>query len=191
MSVTPLPTAQGDPLYEGTYTAGHWETEQQSAQAFDAVITATGRFTIYREVSGAYQWLRPGQPHRTPRIDRIIMPTRQLVEEGWTIGPVAVECKRSGIKTGPPIAQLFDYSHAAWQINHTWFMPQWYLLWPLQTVKSTLQSVFAQQRLGGIYIDGQQRLVLHSQSIIAKFTEDQPPDLRMNNTTAGRKTGSR
>lgn len=191
MTVTGLPTPQDQFLHQGAYTAGDWETEQQSTQAFDAAITSTGRFTIYREVSGAYQWLRPGQTHRTPRIDRIIMPTAQLVEEGWTLGPIAVECKRSGIKTGPPIAQLLDYSHAAWQINHTWFMPQWYLLWPLKTVKSTLQSVLSQQRLGGIYLDGQRRIVLHSQSIMAKFAAGTTPDLRMGNATAGRKTGSR
>lgn len=189
-NVTGLPSAYDRFVDEGTITAGNWATEGESTAAFDRAVEATGQFRIYREVEGSYQWLRPDQPFKTPRIDRVLVPTQQLVDHGWTLGPIAVECKRSGAKTGPAIAQLLDYSHAVWRINHTWFMPQWYLLWPIRTVKSTLESVFSQQRLGGIYLDDRARLVIHSRGIVAKF-DGTRPDLRLHNTAAGRKTGSR
>lgn len=189
--LTSLPSGDDRLQLEGAITAGTWATEADSVAAFDAAVEATGRFHVYREVKGSYQWLRPSQEAKTPRVDRVLVPTQRLVEEGWNIGPVAVECKRSGTKTGPPIAQLLDYSHAVWQINHTWFMPQWYLLWPIRTVKSTLESVFSQQRLGGIYLDQRGRLVMHSRGVLAKFNGPASPDLRLHNTVAGRKTGSR
>lgn len=189
--IASLPSGDDRLQLEGAITAGNWGTETESVAAFDDAVEATGRFIVYREVKGSYQWLRPNQEMKTPRIDRILFPTKQLADEGWNLGPVAVECKRSGAKTGPPIAQLLDYSHAVWEINHTWVMPQWYLLWPISTVKSTLESMFSQQRLGGIYLDHRGRLVLHSRSVLAKFDGSNSPDLRLHNTVAGRKTGSR
>lgn len=177
--------------YSGHVTCGGWDTEAESVAAFDRAVDATGRFIVHREVKGKYQWLRPGQEAKTPRIDRILFPTKQLAAEGWNLGPVAVECKRSSYKTGPAIAQLLDYSHAVWEINHTWVMPQWYLLWPIEPAHGTLESLFAQQRLGGSYLDGRGRLVMHSRGPFVKFNGQASPDLRLRNTVAGRKTGSR
>lgn len=177
--------------HEGKRTCGPWTTETESVAAFDQAIANTGMFRTWTEVSGRYQWLRPSQADRTPRIDRILVPEMALIAAGWDIGPIGVECKRSGEKTGPPISQLLDYTRAAWKLNHTWVMPEWYFLWPLQPVKSTLESLFAQQRMGGIYLDYHGHLIIHSRGNIARFNTDGTVEYRQHNTTSGRKTGSR
>lgn len=172
-------------------TCGKWDTEAESVAAFDRYIAALGCFNVYTEVRGRYQFLRPAQALKAPRIDRILFPTPRLVEVGWTFGPVGVECKRSGTKTGPALNQLLDYTHAVWKINHTWFLPEWYFLWPVQPTSGPLESILAQHRAGGIYMDERGRLVVHSRGILAKFTPGVMPDIRAYNGVAGTKTGSR
>jgi hypothetical protein len=178
--------------YHYQLTCGHWETERESAEAFDDLITRTGRFTIHREVKGQYQHLRPGQEERHARIDRILIPDPSLHRYGWTVGPVGVELKRSGVKIGKPVAQLLDYTRAIWEVDYHWVTPLWYFLWPLHQQGGPIESILAQNRCGGIFLD-KSKLVFHStkQLAVADFElntlEVRPP----RNWQHGVKTGSR
>jgi hypothetical protein len=172
-------------------TGGYWKTEQESAQAFDDAIEGLGGlFRVYREVEGRYQHLRPSQKLQTPPIDRILVPTNEIKARGWTLGPIGVEIKASQVKLGPPLCQIIDYSRAAWSINGSWVIPEWYFLWPTNKLSGPLQSVLAGQRCGGIYRDQYQRLVFHSAFVLAKLSSE-AIDCRPDNANHGRKVGSR
>lgn len=143
--------AEPDPsrlVDDGWRTCGLWETEEASCAALDEIVERSGLFTIRREVRGYYLQPRLEQEVKTPRIDRILFPTPRLKDLGWAHGPIGIECKRSGCKTGPPLAQLFDYSRAAWDIAGTVVMPKFFFLWPMHKVHGPLASIMAQNRVG-------------------------------------------
>ena len=180
-----------NPHLDPSTTCGYWQTEPESAQAFDELVEGLGGlFRVYSEVPGRIQHFRPSQNLQTTRIDRILVPTRKLRDEGWVYGPVGVELKRSGTKLGPPLCQLIDYSRAAWNLNGSWVIPEWYFLWPANKFTGPLQSILAGQRCGGAFKDHYGSLVLHSSHILAKLHPNQI-DLRPENATSGRKVGSR
>lgn len=188
----PIAADRQDPrVLDGFKTCGNWLTENESAAAFDERIRNSNLFFNFEEVHGRYLSLRPDQEVKTARIDRVLHPTPALIEAGWDLGPVGVECKRSNVKTGPPINQLIDYSHAMFKLNHTWVVPRWHFLWPMMPVKGPLESVFAHQRIGGIFIDNRNNLAFHSRGTIAVISPPGKLDYRPGNTVAGTKTGSR
>lgn len=179
------------PAVDPSETSGYWQTEQEAAQAFDnAIEDLGGLFRVYKEVEGRYQYFRPAQDLKTPRIDRILVPTTELKLAGWDLGPIGVELKKSGAKLGPPLCQLIDYTHATWNLNGNWVVLEWYFLWPVDKLTGPLQSILAGQRCGGAYRDQYQRLIFHSAFIIAKLIEHDI-DIRPNNLNHGFKVGSR
>lgn len=173
------------------YTTGPWVTEAESVAAFDQAVEDVGMFRSYTEVQGHYVQPRIGQPLCTPRIDRILVPTGELIGQGWHHGPVGVECKRSGEKIGPPIAQMVDYSRAVWEIRRgIWIMVQWVFLWPMDIPHGPIASILAQQRLGNVQTTATERLMFHSgQQLIGRFCRDGTIDIRPG--TSGCKAGSR
>lgn len=180
-----------NPVVDPSTTSGYWQTEQEAAQAFDKTVDDLGGlFRVYKEVEGRYQYFRPTQDLKTPRIDRILVPTTELKLAGWDLGPIGVELKKSDTKLGPPLCQLIDYTHATWNINGNWMVPQWYFLWPVEKLTGPLQSILAGQWCGGVYKDQYHRLIFHSAFIIAKLTADDL-DIRADNTNHGFKVGSR
>lgn len=98
-------------------TVGDYETERHAEEAFDAAVN-TKHWTIHREVQG-----RSNAPNVfsndtvNVRIDRVLVPTPELNELGWWLGPVGVEIKKSGEKIGPPICQIRDYSHCVFRLD--------------------------------------------------------------------------
>lgn len=132
------------------YTCGEWATERESCAAFDELVARTGAFRVYKEVPGRYTQLRPCQELTTPRIDRVLVPTDELLELGWSLGPVGVECKRSNVRLGPPISQCIDYSRAVWRIRGNWMWLDWVFIWPAGGTGGTVASILAQQRIGTV-----------------------------------------
>lgn len=139
------------------YTCGTWATEKESCAAFDALVARaraagpdTAAFRMYKEVHGRYTQLRPCQELATPRIDRVLVPTDELIELGWSLGPIGVECKRSDTRLGPPISQCIDYSRALWKIRGNWMWLDWVFIWPAGGTGGTVASILAQQRIGTI-----------------------------------------
>jgi hypothetical protein len=137
------------------FTQGEWETESEACAALDTLIQSTGLFQIFREVRGHYMAPRLDTKDRAPRLDRVLFPSPQLIERGWTLGPVGVECKRSGEKLGRPIAQMLDYGRAIWNMGDgMWVGLRFMFLWPLDKQHGDIASVMTQNRLGGISTDG-------------------------------------
>ena len=179
------------PRFDPSETSGYYQTETESARAFDELVEGLGGlFRVHKEVEGRYQYFKPAQNLRTPRIDRILIPEPPLKDAGWDLGPVGVELKASSKKLGPLLCQLIDYSKATYRIGTTWIVPEWFFLWPADKFTGPLQSVLAGQRCGGAYKDQYGQLVFHSAFILAKLTA-RNIDVRPGNTNHGHKVGSR
>ena len=130
-------------------TAPTFTTEAETCTAFDDIIAHPGLFTSNADVRGTLLQPRPGQVDKSVRIDRILLPTVQLLDLGWRHGIIGVELKRSGIKIGPAIAQAMDYTRSVFTLAAGYqVVPSMVFLFPLEKQHGPLASVLAQQRIG-------------------------------------------
>jgi hypothetical protein len=130
-------------------TCGDFDTEVKACNAFDWIIGQSELFRVYREVEGRYVGGRPSVEDKQPRIDRILVPTKEVIDAGWKHGPIAVEIKKSGVPLGRVVAQSLDYANAVFQIQpgfHIWC--EWLFIFPLDPPKSDVESIMAQFRIG-------------------------------------------
>lgn len=128
-------------------TTGDFDTEATSVAALLSVL-GNRWFTPYREVPGHYLFARPHTENSQPRADLILRPTRELVTAGWTYGCLGVECKRSGVKLGPLVAQVLDYQAAAFYPDGgTGIVPTLWAMWPAGQIAGPMESVLAQRRI--------------------------------------------
>lgn len=192
-SKTWTPSKHGDIDYSSTITTpGPWAYEDKSEAAFDQLVetAAPGLFRVFKQITGHYVHPRYGTAIKAPRIDRILWPLEALIKQGWDIGPIGVECKRSGEKIGPPISQMLDYSRALWQMpTGTVVHCKWVFLWPLGTVGGPIASIMAQNRLGSAINSWSGRLQLSTGGQNFASFVDGKVDLRP--IRCGDKVGSR
>lgn len=140
-------------------TVGQFKTEAQACAEFDRLIDGDPRFSrIYRECWGHYINPSPYEDDEKPRIDRILIPSRELQRAGWLHGPIGVEIKRSGIKMGRPVAQCIDYLRATFcpdEKSMAGFHMRVGLVFLFPAPKPThdLESIMAQHRVGNCHID--------------------------------------
>jgi hypothetical protein len=97
-------------------TCGDFATEDEAKAAFLAAIKATECFNVYSEVDCWYFGGSVFGDRPTGRIDFILSPKKPLIDRGWTMGMIGVECKKSGHKAGPLICQMIDYSKAVFRL---------------------------------------------------------------------------
>lgn len=109
------------------------------------------KFNIFREVSGRY--FGPHNDYMNDaknnlRIDMVLIPTG-IFEDGYDLGIIGVECKRSGITYGPAISQVIDYHSTIWCIPGNFQVKLNYIfIWPMDVVNGPLASVMVQNRIG-------------------------------------------
>lgn len=118
--------------------------------AVAALLSALGErwFTPYREVPGHYLFTRPHTEPTQPRADLILRPTVEAVRSGWGHGCLGIECKRSGVKLGPLVAQVLDYQAAVFYPDGgTGIVPTLWALWPAGKIHGPMESVLAQRRI--------------------------------------------
>jgi hypothetical protein len=172
-------------------TCGDFASEPEAWEFFDREAERSGAFKIYREVSGTYVQPRPGADTKGARIDRILVPTRKLIEAGWDQGPFGVEGKRSGLKVGKLIAQALDYSRCVWEIQPGFLiMLRWTFVYPIAKPFGDLESVMAQNRIGWASTDKWKPLSFNVGATCAIAIESSG-ELRARSITAGNKTGNR
>ena len=173
-------------------TTGDWRDETASTAALDRVLSELGLWKVYREVSGVLLQPRPYQAaQRGLRIDRLLLPTTRLLDLGWTHGAIGIECKRSGVKIGPPLAQLVDYSRAVWVLpeNGIRVWCDWVFLWSMERQHGPLASFLAQNRIGCARSNGWNRLQLKcGETNLIRITDD---DIQIGAGVVGTKVGSR
>lgn len=180
------------------FFSGRFGTEEEALESFDHIVMGWGAFTMYKEVRGRYIAIRPGRDIKTPRIDRILVPTELGKSQGCTFS-IGVEAKKSGEKLGPAVCQALDYTWAEFEISDgVYLRPDWLGLWPIQKQGGPIASVLAQNRIltispepryGGTGIDlkfntggGANLLRMSNRGVETR------PDLA---GSIGRKTGSR
>ena len=99
-------------------TEGPWSDEASAAAEFDALASVDPRFReIHREVRGAYTLRSPFEHQSSPRIDRILMPSKALLDTKWETGPIGVEIKAPGTKLGVVVSQCLDYLRASFEVR--------------------------------------------------------------------------
>lgn len=132
-------------------TEGPWSTEDEAANGFDAAVASDPRFkpTVYKEARGIYAARSPFEPEKTARIDRILMPSDDLIRADWRTGAIGVEIKAPDQKAGPAIAQCLDYCRAQFEILPGIFINLGFVfLFPMQPEHGTVASIMAQHRIG-------------------------------------------
>lgn len=151
-----VPPPVGDWRDRGIYTDAGYPTEKDSVAALmDILAGLRSCFDVHAEVRGQYLSSRTDAQLARPRVDVFLVPRPMLTAQGWNLGAVAIECKRSGEKLGRPISQMIDYRAAAFRVRDIDIVPRRVLLWPLSPFGGPLASVMAQQGLGCAMHDGQ------------------------------------
>lgn len=171
-------------------TRGPWATEDESTTALDEVLGRLRLFRVFEQVNGQYIQPRSNTPTTSPRIDRVLWPGNRLLQQGWNLGPIGIECKSSDHKIGRPVAQILDYSRALWHLGQGITVSlSWVFLWPFSHSSGPLASVMAQNRIGGAVSYGPEQLLLYFDSgTVTKLTTS---DLRLADVRCGNKVGSR
>lgn len=174
------------------YTDGDWPDEDQAKAELDRRLSLCGLFQSFPEVTGEYTQPRYQAERKDPRIDRLLIPTARLVTAGWRYGVVGVECKKSGMKLGPVVAQCQDYGRAVFKSPRSGISVtcEWVFIWPLEKPRGDIASVMTQNRIGGLWGSGYNLLNFHSAcGSILRVTDAERFDI--GKVTAGRRTGSR
>lgn len=181
---------------EYEYTLGNFANEEYSAAAFDRAAGATGLFEILTEVQGEYMLpkMLTDSGSRRCRIDRILMPTKKLLDSGWPHGPVGVEIEASRMKVGGIICQCLDYHRAVWHLDKRrrgyHIMIEWVAIWPYGGGVCGTGSIMAQHRICGAWGNSWRPFVLASGGRTGlSFHKDGKVDAKGFNS--GAKTGHR
>lgn len=178
-------------LREREFTIGEWATESESAMAFDKAVPAD-LFKVHCEVRGTLMSPRPAQADRSMRIDRVLVPTEQLLSLGWQFGIIGCELKRSGEKIGPAIAQAMDYSRTAWQLGPFRVLTDYTFIWPMAKQGNTVGSILAQNRIGSADAnDRVQFKLMCGETPILRIEPGSYKPIRVGATACGARAGSR
>lgn len=174
------------------FTTGNWVEEDAAKADLDDRLAKCDLFTVFSEVNGVYVQPRYLAEDKHPRIDRLLIPKPRLVAAGWKYGALGIECKASGRKLGPIVAQCEDYSRAAFRSPTTGLdvMCKWIFIWPLSEFAGDIASVMTSNRIGGAC--GHARCLLRLKTACGNILEVEDADTwRIGKVVAGFKTGSR
>lgn len=162
-------------------TLGNYKTEIETAAGFDAAFERhlSKQFRCYWECPGQVVHKPHGTIVKGVIIDRILMPTNGLIDSGFAPQPIGVELKKSGVKSGRPLAQCmdnrrcaFDLREADGRVRVTGFMLDAVFLFPFKPPGGCLNSIIAQNRVGGMAIDYDGHLALYlGEQVMASFYE--------------------
>lgn len=183
-------------------TAGDYPDEETACAALDRAIYDAGIFQSHSQVAGTYAYRPHFKKHSDPKIDRILIPKKNLIDAGWQCGIVGIEVKRSNKELGPAISQMLDYMTADWTLPDKGGITVrlgYCFLFPLDRIGFDTASIFNQNRLGQALIkyhpqnekfrlqffSGEQSLLYYY------FNHDEAERLCVNGKPAGSKRGSR
>lgn len=175
-------------------TIGEWQTETESVGALDKILNDhSNLWHIKAEVRG--RLIQPGQSQedRSLRIDRVLIPKQDLLAINWKHGAFGIECKKSGERIGPPIAQATDYNRAIYTLDSglkIWL--EYVFVWPMDTQHGPLASVLYHQRVGSASWDYSHKLILRlGEQNLLRIRQDGNISINLSVESDLRKTGSR
>src|SRR5574343_612871 len=181
--------------YSHYQSTGMWKTEAESASAFDERVRGTGMFRIYSERQGILLQPQVTQKDKTVRIDRILVPTRELLDLGWQLKTIGVEIKRSGKELREVLSQAVDYTRSVFDLDGlAWVMPSNVYIWPMEKQGGPLASLMVHLRVGTASCGGSDRIKF-SLGEEVHFSDDTHHGIRVRDAAkvprSGRRVGSR
>lgn len=151
-------------------TTGSYATEEEAKADFIAHIN-DDHWDVAHEVRGEVIQPKIGVEKSAVSADYILFPKENIIAQGWTIGPICVEVKRSGVKLGHVFSQAQDYLRCLFTVPGGLecapvgmkFMPMFCVIFPLDLVGGAFQSAMSHSRVGHSHvgIDGRLRLYLN------------------------------
>ena len=171
-------------------------TETEVTNKFDKIIKDSKLFNIYSEVDGFYIQPRPTGEIKSPRIDRILTPTKKLRDLGYNYGIIGVEIKADNHKAGTALSQTFDYMRAVYflkpnDIYYGSLMLDVSFIFPFEHFTGDLESITKQNLVGtgNFYKDG--ITFQFGNTIFLRFSDNKVHLIEPNIFKFGKKTGSR
>ena len=178
-------------MMHNQYTANEYPDEHTTKLDFDRRIDSSGLFVDnFKEVSGVDLVAKPDQPLKKYKLDRVLVPTLKLINEGWKVGPFGVEVKGPDMKLGKPICQILDYMRSQFYVDGRLMRLRWCFLWPLHGVGGDIGSVMAQNCVGYGYSHARDNgfSFMAGGAILIRWDGE---SLRVRNPVSGKKLGSR
>jgi len=179
---------------ESVLTCGTYAEEPGATEALLSIINRN-HWDVQQQALGSMLHPRPeviGSGEL--KLDILLSPKRVLLEHGWRWGHVGIECKRSGKKIGPVIAQAMDYTRAVWGTpNGFLVMTRFVFVWPCEAPKNELASLMANHRVGSAQPSGRNfdALMLSFNGRIAYADNGISPPRIATDLPGGCKQGSR
>ena len=137
-----------------SFTDGGYPDEKHAEQHLDSLLSECPLFTVHKELTGRYLVSLPFQADSSPRIDRLLIPTKRLLEAGWMHGPIGIEIKRHEEKLGKVVSQCMDYTSASFRLsNGAVVIPERVFIWHVsERISGDLASVMNQARVGVAFL---------------------------------------
>lgn len=176
-------------------TSGTFATEPEAWAHFDYLVEMNGKFKMHKEVCGEYVQPRYGTEDKGARIDRLLLPKKAAIDEGWVQGAIAIEGKKSGHGFSKLVSQALDYSRCVWRLSEgvpgLLVSTAWVFVYPVarDAIVGDWESLMEQNRVGWCMVENR-RVVFGSSATHGLVLYD---DGRMTwkPLLAGRKRGSR
>ena len=148
-------------------TTGKYATEDEAKADFIRHINGDHWF-VDGEVDGSAVFPKQDCHSINVRADYILWPKQSLISQGWSVGPIVVEVKKSGHKLGPLITQALDYMRCQFRSGDkespnygVTVRPSFCIVFPLAKIQETLQSVMSHERIGHAHIGDDGRLLFY------------------------------
>jgi len=171
-------------------TCGNWVTEKQAEDDLVSMIDATDAFYIYRQVAGEPLWKHHFQSPQQVRCDVLLLPAPKLLDLGWHGGAIVIETKKSGVRFGPGLSQLVDYTNSAFYLSGgVAVVPTFGFLFPVQKQHGPLASVMAQQHIGAAEVSYGRLVLSCGESNV--LTISRAGEVKVGTVNFGRRLGAR
>lgn len=122
--------------------------EVQNKADFDALIEQSELFTLLKEVRGEYNGSVLKTIEKHPRIDRVLLPTDRLLQQGWQHGNIGVEIKADDKNFGKVWTQILDYRMTVWKLDSP--VLSFVFAYPFEKQHGTISSMMAHTRTGTV-----------------------------------------
>ena len=180
-------------------TVGKYQNEPDACADLNRRLTACKLWIVMDEVWGEQVHPRldteakstDATQHKGVIIDRLLLPTREIVKAGWIEGAIGIEAKKSGLPMGRRVCQAMDYTRCVFR-THEYFnhvMLKWVFLWPAQWPTGDLASVMANYRVGTVAPFSHNGLVFTVNSTHVIVADSDRVSVKL--PTCGHKVGSR
>lgn len=135
-------------------TCGEFVTENEAYTLFDQHMDRNPFFVNEREVTGRRLFddkpVPVGGGGQVLRVDRIIHPTEDAMQEGWIWGPIGVEIKKSNMAVGPVLAQVLEQRQSIFRSKvhqNARIIPLLFAIFPTQGISHDLHSLLETQSI--------------------------------------------